>query len=99
MKSTTDEMFASEEAKLEKYEARMEQYRIRAARLQAQLTKEQRKARTHRLITLGAELERLVGRELSVDEVAGLLNLADRPHDPTEHAGSGSGQRGATQTP
>ena len=82
MKSTTDEMFASEEAKLEKYEARMEQYRVRVARIQAQLNQEQRRARTHRLITLGAELERLVGREVSVDEVAGLLNLADHQHDP-----------------
>lgn len=99
LKSTTDEKFASEEAKLTALETRMEQYRVRAARIQAQLNQEQRRARAHRLITLGAELERLVGREVSVDELAGLLNLADRPHDPTEHAGSGSGQRGATQTP
>lgn len=82
MRSTTDEKFASEEAKLMALETRMERYRIRAARLQAQLTKEQRKARVHRLITLGAELERVMGREVSVDEVAGLVGLADHHHDP-----------------
>lgn len=99
LRSTTDEKLAEQDAKLKALEMKMEQYRVRATRIQAQLNQEQRRARAHRLITLGAELERLVGRELSVDEVAGLLNLADRPHDPTEHAGSGSGQRGATQTP
>lgn len=82
LRSTTDEKFASEEAKLMALETRMERYRIRAARLQAQLTKEQRKARVHRLITLGAELERVMGREVSVDEVAGLVGLADHQHDP-----------------
>lgn len=93
LKSTTDEKFASEEAKLTALETRMEQYRVRAARIQAQLNQEQRRARAHRLITLGAELERLVGRELDVDEVAGLLKLTDRPHDPAtqEHADGGEG--------
>lgn len=82
MKSTTDEKFAEQDAKLTALEKRMEQYRARIARVQAQLNQEQRRARAHRLIQLGAELERLVGRELSVDEVAGLLNLADHQHDP-----------------
>lgn len=93
LRSTTDEKFASEEAKLTALETRMEQYRVRAARIQAQLNQEQRRARAHRLITLGAELERLVGRELDVDEVAGLLKLTDRPHDPAtqEHADGGEG--------
>lgn len=82
LKSTTDEKFASEEAKLTALETRMEQYRVRAARIQAQLNQEQRRARAHRLITLGAELERVMGREVSVEEVAGLVGLADCPHDP-----------------
>ena len=99
MKQAMSEKVAEQDAKLSKLEERNEQYKVRIARLQAQLNQEQRRARAHRLITLGAEIERLVGREVSVDELAGLLNLADRPHDPTEHAGSGSGQRGATQTP
>lgn len=64
-------------AKVEKAEKKAEQYRVRAARIQAQLSQEQRRARTHRLITLGAELERVMGREVSVEEVAGLVGLAD----------------------
>ena len=80
-------------AKLSKAEQKAEQYKVRIARLQAQLNQEQRRARAHRLILLGAELERLVGRELDVDEVAGLLKLTDRPHDPAtqEHADGGEG--------
>lgn len=82
MKQAMSEKVAKQEAKLSKLEMKREQYKARIARVQAQLTQEQRRARTHRLITLGAELERLVGREVSVDEVAGLLNLADHHHDP-----------------
>lgn len=82
LRSTTDEKFASEEAKLTALETRMEQYRVRAARIQAQLNQEQRRARAHRLILLGAELERVVGREVKPEEVEGLVVLADHHHDP-----------------
>lgn len=81
-KRAMSEKVAEQDAKLSKLEMKMERYKVRIARVQAQLSQEQRRARTHRLITLGAELERLVGREVSVDEVAGLLNLADHQHDP-----------------
>lgn len=91
LKSTTDEKFAKQDAKLSKLETKMAQYRARIARVQAQLNQEQRRARTHRLITLGAELERLVGRELDVDEVAGLLKSTACLHDPAEHADGGEG--------
>lgn len=93
LRSTTDEKLAEQDAKLKALEMKMEQYRVRATRIQAQLNQEQRRARAHRLITLGAELERLAGRELRVEEVAGLLQLTDRPHDPAtqEHADGGEG--------
>lgn len=89
MKRATSEKIAE----LEDAKKKAEQYKARIARVQAQLNQEQRRARTHRLITLGAEIERLVGREVSVDELAGLLKLTDRPHDPAtqEHADGGEG--------
>lgn len=91
MKRAMSEKVAEQDEKVSKLEARMEQYKVRIARVQAQLSQEQRKARTHRLITLGAELERLVGRELDVDEVTGLLKSTACPHDPAEHADGGEG--------
>lgn len=91
MKRAMSEKVAEQDAKLTALEMKMERYKTRIARVQAQLNQAQRRARAHRLITLGAELERLVGRELDVDEVAGLLKSTACPHDPAEHADGGEG--------
>ena len=91
MKRAMSEKVAEQDAKLTALEMKMERYKVRIARVQAQLSQEQRRARAHRLITLGAELERLVGRELDVDEVAGLLKSTACLHDPAEHADGGEG--------
>ena len=82
MKRATSEKIAELEDAKKKAEKKAEQYKARIARVQAQLNQEQRRARTHRLIMVGAELERLVGREVAPEEVEGLLNLADHHHDP-----------------
>ena len=82
MKQAMSKKVAEQDAKLTALEMKMERYKTRIARVQAQLNQEQRRARAHRLITLGAELERVMGREVSVEEVAGLVGLADCPHDP-----------------
>lgn len=70
-----DEMPMSEkdiarlEAAIEKKRKRIMQLEKQVSRIQSQTSSSERRKRAHRLISIGAELEHLAGRELTIDDV------------------------------
>ena len=61
--------------KLSGLEVKIQRTRARLERAQARTSSEARRKRTHRLITVGAEVEKAAGRELTAEQVRHLIEI------------------------
>ncbi|MCI6158030.1 MAG: hypothetical protein SOV43_06285 [Selenomonadaceae bacterium] len=75
--------------KLHRQQEQLLKHEFQEIRLEHELAQAKRKARTHRLITLGAEIEACLGSALTVEEVRILCSYA-LEHGYREFADSGN---------